>query len=140
MPLRVVRGAFVAYFDNCGMMLAQTGPAELAQLRGFYTRCQELAANAQLMLDSAEPAMIFHLLVVDEGAAQAGGMFPGPPPPLVPLDPLAPPPPPTPTGLDTAQEFRRICTKANLVSCAPACDEQTYGFLRPSRSTAAVRL
>ena len=32
-------------------------------------------------------------------------------------------------GLEAAQEFRRVCAKANLVSCAPACDEQTYGFL-----------
>ena len=126
-------------------MLAQTGPAELAQLRGFYTSCQELEANMQLMLDSAEPAMIFHVLVIDEGTAQAGGMLPGgggaasppSPPPLVPLNPLAPPPPPAlpapspspPTGLEAAQEYRRVCTKANLLSCAPACDKQTYGFL-----------
>jgi hypothetical protein len=129
--------SFIGYFDDCGTMLAQTGPAELGQLRGFYTSCQELEAATQLMLDSAEPAMIFHVLVIDEGAAQAGGMFPAagsggtggaPPPPLVPLNPLAPAPPP-PTGLEAAQEYRRVCTKANLVACAPACDEQTYGFL-----------
>jgi hypothetical protein len=22
-----------------------------------------------------------------------------------------------------------VCTKANLVACAPVCDDQTYGFL-----------
>ena len=47
--------------------------------------------------------------------------------PLVPLDPLAPPAPPT--GLETAQEYRRVGTKANLVSCAPVCDELTYRIL-----------
>ena len=129
--------SFVSYFDDCGTLLAQLPPAELGQLRGFYTSCQELEASAQLMLDSAEPAMIFHVLVLNEGEAQAGGMFPAgdtpAPPPLVQIDPLAPPalpaPPSPPTGLEAAQQFRRVCTKANLVSCAPACDEQTYGFL-----------
>ena len=143
-PSAACAASFIGYFDDCGTMLAQTGPAELAQLRGFYTSCQELSANMLLMLASAEPAMIFHVLVIDEGAAQAGGMFPAggtgaapPPPPLVPLKPGPAPPPPAlpapppspPTGLETAQEYRRVCTKANLVACAPVCDEMTYGFL-----------
>ena len=71
-PSASCAATFVAYFDNCGTMLAQTGFAELAQLRGFYTRCQELDASMQLMLDSAEPAMIFHVLVLSESDAQAG--------------------------------------------------------------------
>ena len=75
--------------------------------------------------------MIFHVLVIDEGAAQAGSMFPGgarpPPPPLDPLQPLSPPPPAT--GAATAQEFHRVCTTANLATCAPVCDELTYGYL-----------
>ena len=110
---------FVAYFDNCSTMLAPLPPAELGQLCGFYTSCQELESNMQLMLESAEPAMIFHVLVLDEGAAQAGSMFPGAGgggAPLILLDPLAPPappalpgpPPPPPTGLETAQEYRRV--------------------------------
>ena len=41
------------------------GAGELDGLRAFYADCQEMSSNAQLMLDSAEPAMIFHLLVVD---------------------------------------------------------------------------
>ena len=76
----------------------------------------------QLMSDSTEPAMIFHVLVLDEGAAQAGGMFPGAGgggAPLIPLDPLAPPAPsallgpaaPPLTGLGTAQQIRRVCTR-----------------------------
>jgi hypothetical protein len=141
-PTASCAASFVGYFDDCGTLLAQLPAAELGQLRGFYTSCQELEASAQLMLDSAEPAMIFHVLVLDEGEAQAGGMFPAgdtpAPPPLVQVDPLAPlppappalpAPPSPPTGLEAAQQFRRVCTKANLVSCAPACDEQTYGFL-----------
>ena len=69
---------FVAYFDNCGTMLAPLPAAELGQLRrGFYTSCQELESNMQLMLDSAELAMIFHVVVLNEGAAQAGSMFLG---------------------------------------------------------------
>jgi hypothetical protein len=42
---------------------------------------------------------------------------------------VTPPPPPPPSGLDTAQEFRRICSKTNLATCAPVCDETTYGYL-----------
>ena len=83
--------------------------------------------------------MIFHVLVVGEGSAQAGSMFPagGTNPPLDPLQPLAPAPPPpglptpapSPTGASTAQEFRRVCTRTNLATCAPVCDETTYGYL-----------
>ena len=42
------------------------GANELARLRDFYTNCQQLDSDAQLMLDGAEPAMIFHVLVLDD--------------------------------------------------------------------------
>ena len=28
-----------------------------------------------------------------------------------------------------AQEFRRVCTTANLATCVPECNAVTYGFL-----------
>ena len=52
-------------------MLQQEGPSELARLRTFYSGCQGLTSEAQLMLDSAKTAMIFHVLVFDDAAAQA---------------------------------------------------------------------
>jgi hypothetical protein len=43
--------SFVSYFDDCGTMLTQLPPAELGELRGLYTSCQELDATTQLMID-----------------------------------------------------------------------------------------
>ena len=42
---------------------------------------------------------------------------------------LPPAPPPPSGGLEIAQEFRRICTAANLTTCVPACNAVTYGYL-----------
>ena len=76
--------------------------AAVGVLRDFYANCQQLDSDAQLMLDGAEPAMIFHVLVLDDASAQAQNMFADENgnaggenpenPPLDPLHPLAPPP------------------------------------------------
>merc|ERR1711969_39079 len=122
-------------------MLQQEGPSELARLRTFYSGCQGLTSEAQLMLDSAETAMIFHVLVFDDAAAQAQAMFGGggsaPAPPLDPLHPHPPPPPALPAppppggagGAVAAEEFQAICTKADLAVCAPQCNALTHGYL-----------
>ena len=120
-------------------MLSTMQGVPLDQFRGFAASCSELQTSSQLMMQDARPAMIFHVLVIDEGAAQSGSMFPGGGTtggggtPLDPLQPLSPPPPAPPsppaTGATTAQEFHRICTKTNLGTCAPICNEMTYGYL-----------
>merc|ERR1711969_276637 len=73
-PSAECAATFTAFFDDCTDML---GASELARLRDFYTNCQQLDSSAQLMLDGAEPAMIFHVLVLDEASAQAQSMFGG---------------------------------------------------------------
>ena len=136
-PSAECAATFTAFVDDCTGML---GADELARLRGLYANCQELQSNAQLMLEDAEPAMIFHVLVFDDAAAQAQSMFgggsaPGPGHPLDPLQPLPPPPalpaPPPPGGSEAValDEFQAICTKANLATCAPTCNAETHGFL-----------
>eukprot|EP01045_Picozoa_sp_COSAG04_P011127 COSAG04_NODE_708_length_10915_cov_5.000555_6_plen_949_part_00 len=140
-PSAECAATFTSFVDDCTDML---GAEELARLRGFYTNCQELDSNAQLMLGDAEQAMIFHVLVFDDAAAQAQSMFggggssstsnPGNPP-LDSLHPLAPPPalpgpsPPGVSGAVALEEFQAVCTKANLATCAPACNAETHGFL-----------
>lgn len=47
---------FISFFDDCTDML---GAPDLTRLTNFYANCQELDSCAQLMLDNAEPAMIF---------------------------------------------------------------------------------
>eukprot|EP01045_Picozoa_sp_COSAG04_P022288 COSAG04_NODE_2497_length_4008_cov_1.911486_1_plen_621_part_10 len=134
---------FTPYFEECEDTLVQSmGAGELDGLRSFYADCEEMSSNAQLMLDSAQPAMIFHLLVVDEEAnAEAQRLFDVAPgvQPLGPLHPISPPPPsvapPPPDqanpgdGGEVVQEFRRICSKGNLTTCAPRCNVATYGYL-----------
>eukprot|EP01050_Picozoa_sp_SAG11_P022173 SAG11_NODE_4121_length_2055_cov_3.667178_3_plen_195_part_00 len=51
-----------------------------------------------------------------------------PAPPVGPIGPLPPSPSPV-GGADIAQEFRRVCTTANLTVCVPQCNRLTYGFL-----------
>ena len=52
-----------------------------------------------------------------------------------PVSPPASPPPAPPSttepagGAVVAQEFRRVCTTANLATCVPECNAVTYGFL-----------
>ena len=111
-PSAECAATFTAFFDDCTDML---GANELARLRDFYANCQQLESEAQLMLDGAEPAMIFHVLVLDDASAQAQSMFGGGAnagggenPPLDPLHPLAPPPAlPGAGGSGAAEEERR---------------------------------
>ena len=55
-PSAECAATFTSFIDDCTGML---GADELARLRGLYANCQELQSNAQLMLEDAEPAMIF---------------------------------------------------------------------------------
>ena len=82
-----------------------------------------------MALAGATPAMMYRLVVVnDEADSQeaffGGGGFAPPPPtgfnPVV-LHPIGPSPPPQSgsAGAGQVQEFRRVCSVANLTVCAP---------------------
>ena len=76
---------------------------------------------------------MFRVLVNTEGAAQAGGMFPGGGmggdgvggygQPLDPLQPVTPVPPPSPPDVGAqqdgteVQQYHAMCTLANVASC-----------------------
>ena len=137
-PSAACAAVFGPFMADCDAMLSTVPGLPIDQYRSFAASCSELRTGSQhQMLGDARPAIIFHVLVIDEGAAQAGSMFAGGAAtggggtPLDPLQPLTPLPPPSPsaTGAATAQEFHRICTKANLLTCAPTCDELTYGYM-----------
>ena len=105
---------FVPYFEDCGTMLGASPSVPMDEFRDFYSSCQELQSGRLMLQQEASPAMIFHVLVVDDDAA--------PPPP--------PPPAPGANAVPgVVQEYRRVCTRRNLGTCAPPCNSATYGFL-----------
>eukprot|EP01050_Picozoa_sp_SAG11_P002928 SAG11_NODE_156_length_14147_cov_10.367597_3_plen_1881_part_00 len=180
---------FIEYFEGCQGIIDDLAPDQRQMFVGFYGDCQEVEQAAAAMLEDARPAMIFHVVVMSEAAAQQAQMFGGgsaPAPPIGPLPqphggnpacwmmsmtedrccdtahgpsgdetcwdppeftfdsccpvraPITPPPPtaigqsPSPNpagGAEIAQEFRRVCTTANLTVCVPQCNELTSGFL-----------
>eukprot|EP01050_Picozoa_sp_SAG11_P020029 SAG11_NODE_3298_length_2539_cov_3.599590_2_plen_636_part_00 len=125
---------FIEYFEGCQGMLDDLAPDQRQMFVGFYGGCQEVEQAAAVMLEDARPAMIFHVVVMNEAAAQQAQMFGGgsaPAPPIGQIGPIGPvPPSPNPTGgARIAQEFRRVCTTANLTVCVPRCNSLTYGFL-----------
>ncbi|MDA8639361.1 hypothetical protein N9L31_00160 [bacterium] len=119
---------FIEYFEGCQEMLDDLAPDQRQMFVGFYGGCQEVEQAAAAMLEDARPAMIFHVVVMSEAEAQQTQMFGGgsaPAPPVGPV-PLSPNPA---RGAEIAQEFRRVCTTANLTVCVPQCNRLTYGFL-----------
>ena len=67
----------MAYYDDCALELqGHAAELPLPQFAGFYASCQELDSGAGVMLQPVAVQM-FRVLVNTEGAAQAGGMFPG---------------------------------------------------------------
>ena len=95
---------------------------------GFFVQCEETEESTAVALAGATPAMMYRLVVVDDEAdSQAaffggGGLSPSPPTgfnPVV-LPPIGPPPRPSGSaGAGEVQEFRRVCSVANLTVCAP---------------------
>eukprot|EP01052_Picozoa_sp_SAG31_P022981 SAG31_NODE_1859_length_7052_cov_4.965051_1_plen_1196_part_00 len=121
------------FYEDCHESIITSMPAaEQAEFDNFYGDCTEVAQQAAAVLEGASPAMIFHVVVVDQEAEQQAAMSNGgsgsgtsqfgpvnlPPAPASPSD-----------GAVAAQEFRRICTTANLATCVPDCNAVTYGFL-----------
>eukprot|EP01050_Picozoa_sp_SAG11_P013574 SAG11_NODE_1595_length_4611_cov_7.390957_4_plen_326_part_00 len=129
---------FISIFENCQgqPVLEQLPPGQLARWTGFLGQCQEVQQSAaELSVADAQPAMIFHCLVLDDAAQSHAEMFGEVTSPVLPLGPLRPivtPPSPTPAsdgGAAQVQEFRRVCTRANLTVCAPPCNQASDGFL-----------
>eukprot|EP01050_Picozoa_sp_SAG11_P011208 SAG11_NODE_1173_length_5602_cov_35.121933_6_plen_493_part_00 len=122
---------FIEYFEGCQGVIDDLAPDQRQMFVGFYGGCQEVVQAAAAMLEDARPAMIFHVVVMNEAATQQAQMFEGGSNPAPPVGPIGPvPPSPSPAGgAEIAQEFRRVCTTANLTICVPQCNRLTYGFL-----------
>eukprot|EP01052_Picozoa_sp_SAG31_P021461 SAG31_NODE_1661_length_7596_cov_4.503802_6_plen_935_part_00 len=129
---------FISIFENCEgqPVLEQLPPGQLARWTGFLGQCQEVQQSAaQLSVADAQPAMIFHCLVLDDAAQSQAEMFGQVTSQVLPHGPLqsiVTPPSPTPEsdgGAAQVQEFRRVCTRANLTVCAPPCNQASDGFL-----------
>eukprot|EP01052_Picozoa_sp_SAG31_P024477 SAG31_NODE_2085_length_6489_cov_4.027700_2_plen_1273_part_00 len=125
---------FTEFYQSCHESIVAIMPiAEQTQFDGFYSACTEAAQQAAAALEGASPAMIFHVVVIDQEAEQQGAMINGGSSSgtshFGPVDlPQAPAPAPA-SGAVAAQEFRVVCTAANLTVCTPACNSFTYGFL-----------
>ena len=64
------------YYDDCALELqGHAAELPLPQFAGFYVSCQDLGAPVSALQPVA--VQMFRVLVTTEGAAQAGGMFPG---------------------------------------------------------------
>eukprot|EP01052_Picozoa_sp_SAG31_P005162 SAG31_NODE_223_length_19859_cov_14.949899_9_plen_1578_part_00 len=129
---------FISIFQNCQghPVLEQLPPGQLAQWTGFLGQCQEVQQSAaELSVADAQPAMIFHCLVLDDAVQSQAEMFGQVSSPVLPVGPLQPivtppsPPQASDGGVAHVQEFRRVCTRANLTVCAPPCNQASDGFL-----------
>jgi hypothetical protein len=99
-PSAACAAVFVPFMADCDAMLSTMPGLMLTQFQSFAASCSELQAGAGIVLQPVAVQM-FRVLVTTEGAAQAGGMFPGGGDTAgggggygKPLDPLQPLPPP----------------------------------------------
>ena len=122
---------FIGYFEGCQGIIDDLAPDQRLIFVGFYSDCNEVEQAAAAMLEDARPAMIFHVVVMSEAEARQAQIFGGGNAPAQPVGPIGPlPPSPSPAGVaEIAQEFRQVCTTANLTVCVPQCNRLTYGFL-----------
>jgi hypothetical protein len=127
----------IGYFEGCQGIIDDLAPDERQGFQELYGNCQEVEQAAAAMLQDARPAMIFHVLVLSDAAAQHAQMFGGDggldqsfgPIKMDPHPAPSPSPPSSAPGAEIAQEFRRVCTTENLLVCVPQCNSFTYGFL-----------
>jgi hypothetical protein len=112
-------------------------PDEKGGFDALYGSCKEAEQAKAVMLAGAQPALMFHVLVLDEGKLEAeraaaemlgGQTLSGIN--LKPLPPMLPGPPPPPAGArgggprgggQAVHEFRRVCSTLNLTVCIPPC-------------------
>eukprot|EP01052_Picozoa_sp_SAG31_P005481 SAG31_NODE_241_length_19364_cov_17.168544_14_plen_846_part_01 len=124
---------FIEFFQDCRETINSLTPAEQQEFAGFYADCTEMAQQQAAISDGAKPALMFHMVVIDQEAEQqeAALLDPssalGPPPTLgpvqlPPVDPHTPLPPTTQPDSGAVQEFQRVCSRANLTVCAPQCN------------------
>eukprot|EP01052_Picozoa_sp_SAG31_P014583 SAG31_NODE_911_length_11071_cov_16.862195_7_plen_907_part_00 len=127
---------FIDFFEGCSETINSFTPAEQQEFAGFYADCTEMAQQQAAISDGAKPALMFHMVVIDQEAEQQAAMSTpgsglGPLPPLGPVVlPPASSPTPSPHSDNAAvQEFQRVCSRANLTVCAPQCNPVTEGYL-----------
>ena len=126
----------IGFYEVCHIIIEALTAGDKHGLDRLYASCQDEEASRAVMLAGARPALMFHVLVIEnEADARQSGMFGGTStvPIISPISPLPigqPPPSPTSSGAAAAvHEFRQICSKANLTVCAPPCNHVSDGFL-----------
>ena len=130
-PSAACAAVFVPYMQDCAAMLAATPGVPVADFESFAASCAEMQAGAGEMPVTVQ---MFRVLVNTEGAAQAGGMFPGGGGSvgaggnLDPLQPLPPAPPPPPDASTSVTEYHAVCTSADVASCVPPCNAEHHGY------------
>ena len=151
-PSAACVAVFVPYMQDCVAMLVATPGVPVADFESFAASCAEMQAGAGEMLQPVAVRM-FRVLANMEGAAQAGGMFPGGGGSagaggnLDPLQPLPPAPPPSPdagsgdatTGVTQYHAVGRTRARARWAqppqarqsSCCPASSSCSLVARRP---------
>jgi hypothetical protein len=155
-PSAACVAVFVPYMQDCVAMLVATPGVPVADFESFAASCAEMQAGAGEMLQPVAVRM-FRVLANMEGAAQAGGMFPGGGgsagaggnlDPLQPLPPAPPPPPPPPpdagsgdattgvtqyhaVGRTRARAWWAQPPQARQSSCCPASSSCSLAARRP---------
>ena len=151
-PSAACVAVFVPYMQDCVAMLVATPGVPVADFESFAASCAEMQAGAGEMLQPVAVRM-FRVLANMEGAAQAGGMFPGGGGSagaggnLDPLQPLPPAPPPPPdagsgdatTGVTQYHAVGRTRARARWAqppqarqsSCCPASSSCSLAARRP---------
>eukprot|EP01051_Picozoa_sp_SAG22_P001635 SAG22_NODE_66_length_22936_cov_626.714279_20_plen_1767_part_00 len=127
---------FVEFYEGCQGMIGDLTADERQQFAGLYADCNEMAQQLAAVADGAKPALMFHMVVIDQEAEQQAAMAnsgSGPSPPFGPVV-LPPASPPASGGAGSGtpgavQEFQRVCSRANLTVCAPQCNPVTEGYL-----------
>ena len=133
---------FPDFFRTCSNILAALTASEYDEFARLNGQCEEAAATESAMgLDGARPAMMFHLTVVNgEAQSRMAAMFgrqnltfnQGFLPVLGVSGSDQPSPemhPENQHGAGVVNEFRRVCSKANLTVCAPECNIISDGYL-----------
>eukprot|EP01051_Picozoa_sp_SAG22_P006915 SAG22_NODE_468_length_10147_cov_77.238654_9_plen_970_part_00 len=127
---------FIDFYEGCQDMVGDLTAEERQQFAGLYADCNEMAQQQAAVADGAKPALMFHMVVIDQEAEQQAAMAnsgSGPSPPFGPVV-LPPAGPPASGGAGSGtpgavQEFQRVCSRANLTVCAPQCNPVTEGYL-----------
>eukprot|EP01052_Picozoa_sp_SAG31_P002201 SAG31_NODE_75_length_27561_cov_28.859333_5_plen_1170_part_00 len=128
---------FIDFFEGCEDMISDLTPTEQQAFAGLYADCTEMAQQQAAISDGAKPALMFHMVVIDQEAEQQQAAMFDPGSGLGPASPLGPvvlPPASSPTpsphsDTGAVQEFQRVCSRANLTVCAPQCNPVTEGYL-----------